>query len=154
MSKFNPYNHFGFLTHRVARLIDISASSGLLKSGYNIPSSCIGILADLWQKDGVNQKQLGSSLIKNKSSITKMLSTLEAAELIEKKNDPDDRRNKLIFLTVKGKALRNMIESKGEEMQSLLLAEIPSEEIEISKKVLKAFYINLSKKLFNKNIDE
>ena len=150
MADFNPYDHFGFLINRVGRLIDLSITPKLKKQGYNFPISCIGVLADLWQKDGITQKELGSSLIKNKSSVTKMLASLENAGLIIKKEDPDDKRNKLIFLTDLGRALREQIESVRPEMEGKLLGEIPINEIEIAKKVLKTFYLNLSDKLFNK----
>ena len=52
------------------------------KEGFDFPISCIGIMADLWSKDGVTQKQLGSSMIKTKSSVTKMLESLESSKLI------------------------------------------------------------------------
>jgi len=49
------------------------------------PSSCIGIMAELWQRDGLSQKELGTSLIKTKSSINKMLDALSQSGMIIKK---------------------------------------------------------------------
>ena len=117
------------------------------EEGYNFPVSCIGILADLWSKDGVNQKDLGISLVKTKSSINKMLNALEKEEFIVKKNDPNDGRGKLIFLTDKGRAMQYEIQKKGKEMEAILLSECTKEEIKIAKSVLTKMYKNLYKKV-------
>lgn len=151
MAKFDPYQHFGFLTNRIGRLISMDGDVIMKEMGYNMPNSCIGILADLWNGDGINQKDLGVSLIKTKSSITKMLEALEQEGLIIKKNAAEDKRNKLIFLTSRGKQLQLKVEKMSKIMEETLLQEVPLEEIEITKKVLKTLYINLSDNSLNLN---
>lgn len=148
-STFNPYDHFGFLTNRVARLIvkSVDQSKGL--GSHDFPTSCIGILADLWSKDGVNQKDLGISLVKTKSSINKMLKALDEEGFIVKKDDPNDGRGKLIFLTEKGKEMQFLVEKKAKEMETLLLNDCTKEEIQTAKMVLTKMY----KKLY-KRVDE
>lgn len=143
MSTFNPYNHFGFLTNRVARLIIKSVEPSMEADGHNFPVSCVGILADLWSKDGVNQKDLGISLVKTKSSINKMLTALEEEGLIVKKNDPNDGRGKLIFLTKKGREMQYIIEEKGREMEAMLLSDCTPDEVRIAKEVLTKMYKKL-----------
>lgn len=148
-STFNPYDHFGFLTNRVARLIVRSVEPSMAEDGHHFPVSCIGILADLWSKDGVNQKDLGISLVKTKSSINKMLTALENEGFIIKKDDPNDGRSKLIFLTEKGKQMQFVIQNKGKEMEEMLLGDCTAEEVRIAKEVLTKMY----KKLY-KNVNE
>jgi len=149
-STFNPYNHFGFLTNRVARLIIKSVEPSMAEDGHHFPVSCVGILADLWSKDGVSQKELGVSLVKTKSSINKMLTALENEEFIIKKDDPSDGRGKLIFLTQKGKEMQFTIEQKGKEMEALLLSDCTEEDVKIAKQVLTKMYKKLSKQVDNK----
>ena len=144
---FNPYDHFGFLTNRVARLIVKSVEPSMERDGHHFPTSCIGILADLWSKDGVNQKDLGISLVKTKSSINKMLTALENEGFIIKKEDPNDGRSKLIFLTDKGKEMQFIIEKKGREMEAMLLNDCTVEEVKIAKEVLTKMYKKLYKKV-------
>jgi DNA-binding MarR family transcriptional regulator len=121
----------------------------MAEDGHHFPVSCIGILADLWSKDGVNRKDLGTSLVKTKSSINKMLTALETEGFIIKKDDPNDGRGKLIFLTKKGKEMQFIIEKKGKEMEEMLLSDCTKEEVIIAKKVLTKMY----KKLYRK-VDE
>lgn len=108
----------------------------LKNQGYEFPTSCIGILADLWSKDGQQQKDLGISLIKTKSSINKMLSMLIEEKLIVKKGISSDKRSKYIFLTQKGKKLRTIVDQHHECVNKKLLQKFTIEEIQMSKKVL------------------
>ena len=146
---FDPFNHFGFLTHRVARLLDIRMQQRLKDLGYDFPSSCLGILANLWYEDGVTQSHLGYTLDKNKSSINKMLEALESYELIEKREDPQDKRNKLIYLTEKGKLFQASVEESSKDLRSEFINEYTEEELTTTKKVLKNFYLNLKNKISN-----
>ena len=146
-STFNPYKHFGFLTNRVARLIIKSVEPSMNEDGHHFPVSCVGILADLWSKDGISQKELGTSLVKTKSSINKMLTALESEGFIIKKDDPNDGRGKLIFLTEKGKEMQFIIEKKGKEMEEMLLSDCTKKEVKIAKKVLAKMYKKLYKKV-------
>lgn len=143
MKQFNPYNHFGFLTNRVARLIVKHAELHMIDVSGNVPASCIGIMAELWSKDGISQKELGVSLIKNKSSVNKMLVSLEDAGMIIKKDNPEDKRGKLIFITQKGRELQNYVERKSNEMEEEILKDCTKEEIKITKKVLAELYEKL-----------
>ena len=147
MKKFDPYNHFGFLTNRVSRLMLLLAGPNMKANGQDFPVSCIGILADLWSKDGVTQKELGSSIIKTKSSITKMLEALEEDGMIIKKDDTNDKRKKLIFLTQKGKEFQFHVEERSANIEKKVLAKHTHEEIKIAKEVLKTFYVNIKERI-------
>jgi DNA-binding MarR family transcriptional regulator len=113
------------------------------ENDYDFPTSCIGILADLWAKDGINQKDLGASLIKNKSSINKMLVALENSDMIYKKEDTVDKRIKRIYLTEKGKAMQVKMEQKQADMEQHLISDISQEEIQTTKNVLAQMYQSL-----------
>jgi DNA-binding MarR family transcriptional regulator len=145
MKVFDPYRHLGFLTNRIGRLLANQMGHTLAENEIYFPTSCIGILADLWAGDGINQKELGVSLIKTKSSINKMLSALEDANMIRKENDPHDKRGKLIYLTEQGKEMQTRIEKASLECDEMMKGEISKEEIEITKKVLSKYYERLLK---------
>lgn len=147
MKTFDPYDHFIFLTNRVGRLLANEAKQLCVIQGYDFPPSCMGVLADLWSEDGVNQKDLGMSLIKSKSSINKMLLSLEEQKLIEKVPNNSDKRNKQIKLTPKGKQMQARMELFNQLSEQEFLSEVNPEELAIAKKVLTILYQNLSKKI-------
>lgn len=143
MKNFNPYNNFGYLTTRISRLIQERSKAKLSDLGYNIPCSCLGVLADLINQDGITQKQLGSSLIKTKSSINKMLETLEAYELIKKESGKRDARSKLIYITPTGKDLFNKVVAKDQEFTELLSRKYGKDQVLETKELLNKVYETL-----------
>jgi DNA-binding MarR family transcriptional regulator len=148
---FDPYQYFGFLTNRVSRLLNHLAEAMLRDHGYHFPVSCLGIMADLWSQDGVTQKELGISLIKTKSSITKMLDALAKENLIYKTDHPEDKRNKLIYLTAKGRELQDIVTQQGMLAEKILLSDKTEKNLQTAKSVLKTLYHNLSQEIFEHN---
>ena len=130
----------GFLTNRIGRLLANHMSNTMEVDGMHFPSSCIGVLADLWAEDGVNQKDLGISLIKTKSSINKMLAALEADNMITKENDPNDKRGKLIYLTMKGKKMQETIQAASTCCDQNILKQVSEEDLKTTKRVLGKYY--------------
>lgn len=62
----------------------------------------IEILGLLSKNNGINQQEISSKVSKDKSSITYLINSLVKRELVERVENTTDRRNKQIFLTVKG----------------------------------------------------
>lgn len=65
----------------------------------------IEILGLLSRNDGINQQEIGNKVSKDKSSITYLINSLVKRDLVERTADKNDRRNKQIFLTSKGKQI-------------------------------------------------
>jgi len=81
-----------------------------------------------------------------------MLTALENEGFIVKKEDPNDGRGKLIFLTEKGREMQYVIEKKGKEMEAMLLGDCSAEEVKIAKEVLTKMYKKLYKKVNERKI--
>ncbi|MCS3870202.1 MarR family 2-MHQ and catechol resistance regulon transcriptional repressor [Chryseobacterium ginsenosidimutans] len=65
----------------------------------------IEILGLLSRNDGINQQEIGNKVSKDKSSITYLINSLVKRELVQRVENKEDRRNKQIFLTDKGKQI-------------------------------------------------
>jgi len=72
-------------------------------SDLNITAVQAMVLRFLYDKDGVTSIDLGKKTELDSSTVTGILDRLESAGLITRKNNPDDRRSILIYLTEKGK---------------------------------------------------
>lgn len=73
-----------------------------------VAQSCISyeqfiILNSLLQQNGQSQIQISIHVERDKSSVTRILDTLENRNLIERKVNKEDRRKNLIFITHFGK---------------------------------------------------
>lgn len=144
---FDPIDSFGFLTNRVGRLLGIHLKKVLGKEEFDLPVHCFGILADLWNKDGVKQQDLAISIVKDKATIARALELMEKQNIIVRIVDEKDKRNKKIFLTHKGMHLQHKLMNMDKTINSEATKSLTKEEIETSKKVLKKMYQNLKETL-------
>ena len=72
----------------------------------NLTHKQVKLIIFLGHNEGVNQQELACILQKDKPSITKMIDLLEKKDLVVRKADKNDRRNKLLFLTEAGRDTR------------------------------------------------
>lgn len=113
-----PSKYICFKLSRVMRKVQRYYESNL--APYEITPVQFYVLSSLWENDGVKFKDLARSLNMDGSTLTGILDRMERLDLVERRDDPEDRRSLLIFL--KEKARQN-----GEEM--IRLAEKPDREI-------------------------
>lgn len=113
-------------------------------NGYNITTEQYRVLVALWNKDGQNQQELAQVTYKNKTSLARLINNLEKGNLVVRVPDMKDNRNRLIYLTRKGKEIPGELTRFARETLMEAQAGIPGEELEICKKVLKKVIGNLS----------
>lgn len=146
-----PFHHFGFLCNRVGRLIAIQVQKELDKAGYNISTSHLSIIADLWIQNGLSQSDLGTSLVKGKSTINAMLKHLVNEALIEIKIHPNDRRVHQIFLTNKGRQLCSFLEVTQQKIDAYLTTLQSPKNIKTTKETLSDLFTQLQIELTSKS---
>jgi DNA-binding MarR family transcriptional regulator len=95
-----------FLTNRIGRLLDNAIRDSMREEDAQVLPQHMGVLSDLWARDGLRQQDLAISLIKDKATIARSLQTLEEQSIVVRVADPDDKRNKRIYVTSKGKSLK------------------------------------------------
>lgn len=81
------------------------------------------------------QKDLAKSMSLDGSSVVRLLDNLEAAGFIRRKAG-DDRRAKLIFLTARGRAIADQVETVARRVRSDALAGLSDKDIETTVRVL------------------
>lgn len=69
----------------------------------------IEILGLLSRNDGINQQEISNKVSKDKSSVTYLINNLVKRELVERIEYTNDRRNKQIFLTLKGREIVEIV---------------------------------------------
>ena len=79
------------------------------EEGLDISFELLELMGILWQKDGVNQQELADIIVKDKSSLVYLINNLIKRKLVMRREDDNDRRNKLIFLTREGKQLQKKL---------------------------------------------
>ncbi|WNI37935.1 MarR family transcriptional regulator [Chryseobacterium sp. SG20098] len=89
----------------------------------------IEILGLLSRNYGINQQEIGNKVSKDKSSITYLINSLVKRNLVERIADRNDRRNKQIFLTPKGKQIVETVYPWALDLYKKAADDIQEEEI-------------------------
>ena len=97
---------------------------------FGITYNHLFILTCLWEQDGVHVKDLAHQLCLDSSSLTGHLDRMERIALVVRQDDPDDRRAVRVFLTEKGRHLRDQLEPIGQELKETLQRGVPPERIQ------------------------
>ena len=93
----------------------------------------------------MRQKDLAASLVLDGSSVVRLLDALEAAALIERREEDGDRRAKTIAVTKRGLSIIDQVESASREVRAATLIGLSGEDIEIATRVLELVCRNLAR---------
>lgn len=96
----------------------------------DITFELLEILAYLYKKDGMNQQEIADLMLKDKSSMTYQIDGLVKRDLVRRMEDENDRRNKLILLTEKGKGMKEILNSWVAELYDKGVKDIDEEEMD------------------------
>lgn len=97
-------------------------------------------------KEGtISQSELGERMGIKASSVARLIDRMEREEYVVRKRNKDDKRRVDLYLTDKGKEVRERLLPEGEKMSQLVSKDISSEEMHIFKDVLNKMSLNLIK---------
>ncbi|MGX8795781.1 MarR family winged helix-turn-helix transcriptional regulator [Fusibacter sp. JL298sf-3] len=85
----------------------------------------------LFAHNGVSQDTISHALAVDKATTTRAIQKLERQGFIYREKHPEDARVNLVFLTEKGKAVRNELAAFGSEWEETLLEGFTEEEIQL-----------------------
>ena len=69
----------------------------LKKNNAGITFEMLQVLSSLWHEQGISQQILAERIAKDKACLTNLMNNLEKKGYVCRKEDPNDRRNKLVF---------------------------------------------------------
>jgi DNA-binding MarR family transcriptional regulator len=82
----------------------------------------------LHKTPGVNQRQLGDELDVDRSTIADLVARMVRNGLIERSDDPVDKRSYVLFLTADGKKQLATLRPRVEEVERILTARLTQRE--------------------------
>ena len=134
----------GMLVNSAQRAMTRRFVQNATKSGLDISLDQWMILGPIWQFESISQKELGEVCLKDKTSITRIIDTLEQKNLVVRVEDQLDHRIKRVVLTNAGKQLffdaLPIMERTREEVR----ANISDNDIYTFKSVLSKILKNLT----------
>ncbi|WP_062054365.1 MarR family winged helix-turn-helix transcriptional regulator [Aquimarina longa] len=111
---------FGFLVQKAFR-----------DNGIDLSKEQWSVLKRLHVNDGQPQNDLAFITHRDKTSMTRLVNTMESKDLVVRKNDENDRRVNRIFLTIYGKQVIEKVQPIMYDLIPAVQESLSEEEIEI-----------------------
>ncbi|MBP1888698.1 DNA-binding MarR family transcriptional regulator [Clostridium moniliforme] len=138
---FNIDDCIGFITNKGAKKLSDEFNKRVQQYGMTRVQWIA--LFYIGKSDGVSQKELSDLMNVKESSMVRLIDRMEKEDLVIRKKQTNDRRVTSIFLTLKGKELREKVLPLGQEFQDDATKGISSEELDNFKKVLEKMIKNI-----------
>ena len=127
--------------------------SRLIRRSFDERARGIGVTRPQWlvltmlnRHEGSNQGSLAELMVMEPITLCRMVDRLQEADLVERRQDPADRRAWLLFLTPKARQLLTALKPLGTEVMAIALDGIPEEERESLRRALDRVRQNLARR--------
>jgi DNA-binding MarR family transcriptional regulator len=141
-------NSIGPWLGKTVKLVDYFLQESLNEHNLGLTKEQVIVLKRLHDQDGMNQNELAFITLRNKSSLTRLLTNMEGNGYIIRKKSVVDKRIKHVYLTKYGKETFIKIRPVLKNVMSTLEQDVTEQE--------KAQIINILKKIqhnFNSKIE-
>jgi DNA-binding MarR family transcriptional regulator len=102
-------------------------------------------LCALWEEDGLTQRELSQRVGMMEPTTVTALNGMERRGFVERVRNTHDRRKVNIYLTPKGRALRNVLEPYAVELHNGALSGITKSDVATSLASLRRIIANLTR---------
>lgn len=109
--KFEIRQSPGYLINILARVTAGALQKAFKAAGYEITAPQWTVLNFLWEEEGIHQEQLAANITRDRHNLSRIIDVMVRRGLVEKHNDPRDRRKTLLFLTPYGRELEKKLPS-------------------------------------------
>ena len=132
-------NSIGPWLGSTGKIADYFIQESFIKNNLDLTKEQMIVLKKLHDQDGLNQNELAFLTLRNKSSLTRLLTKMEAKNYIFRKQSKDDKRIKNVYLTNFGKEVytrtKPVIQSIITTMEQNISLEEKQQIIKIFKKI-------------------
>lgn len=141
-----PETHY--TDERLAHIIRMTARQfnrclSIRLADYGITFGQWAFLRILWDKEGISQSQLSSDVGVTAPTTHTAMRKLEALGLVHRSPIPDNKRQNRVFLTHKGRGLRQHLEPLAIDVNAVSLIDIDDETYTLVRQALTRIYDNL-----------
>ena len=137
---------FGRTVGLTARAFKKRLNDHLTDSGADITTDQFITLMNLRFQDGLCQQSIADLLGCDKTKTTRIIDVLEFRQLVTRKQDSTDRRQKMIHLTAKGRTTCRRLEIVVQKTHSEALQGIPENRLKTCREVLDLVLNNLNRR--------
>ncbi|MEH6824558.1 MAG: MarR family transcriptional regulator [Motiliproteus sp.] len=123
-------HHLFFLLSDNYRLTSTLLDRRLHAAGMPLSRSQWRVIAQLSRKEGIFQSELAEWLGIERAPLGTLVDKLEAANLVERRPDPKDRRLKRVYTTARAREMLPMIYDQAAQLRSQALSGLSDAQVE------------------------
>jgi len=138
-------NSPGYLIYRSITMMKAELLRTFREKGFDVTPEQWSVLNKLWEFRGLNQMELAEKTSKDRHTMTRILTLMERKKLILRKADRRDNRCYKIYLTPKGKGLKNKLNPLVIRLLKKAFAGFRSSDMEGLKRMHEDIIRNLGK---------
>ena len=142
---FSPPREFGFALHDVARMLRTYADKRARE--YGTTRAQWAVLSRLQRCQGASQIELAELLDLAPITLARLIDKLTASGLVDRRDDPHDRRANRLYLTDKAGPTLERLGALGEDLMGRALAGLPPETLACLRQGLERIRLNLKHEL-------
>ena len=99
----------------------------------------------LWERDGLTQRELSEEAGVMEPTTFSALNAMEKLGYIARRQMPDNRKKVYVFLTPKGRELKDKLVPLAEDVNRIAVAGVPADHIAATRRTLLAIIENLAR---------
>ena len=138
----DPANSIGYLTRIAFRAFSRALEERTARHG--VSSGQWRFLRVLWREDGITQRELSRRVGLREPTTVIALKSLERSGFVRREKSVEDRRKVHVYLTPEAKALEQVLMPAVAEVNTLALAGLTPQEVEIFRRALVQVRRNLA----------
>ena len=145
--KYQFQDSLAYLVHRASKTLRKYFNQELKRNGYSITVEQFDVLVRLWDMDGQHQQQIAATLCKDKTTMTRLIKSIEALHLVKRVTNKKEARQKIVYLTKSGKKIMKELTSLAQEVLVTSQKGIAPADKAICKDVLTHIHETISQQL-------
>jgi len=112
-------------------------------AGHAVPFGHWTFLRILWEQDGITQRELSDEAGVMEPSTFAALKAMEELGYVTRRQTAENRKNVYVYLTPKGRALKNKLVPLAVEVNDIATGEISATDLAATRRALLAMIENL-----------
>lgn len=125
------------LLHRLGEY-HLNSTNRFLKR-FNLTVEQAVVLFAIWERDGINQKELAELVFKDQANVTRIVKRLVAKDWIEIKGLPADKRVNLVYMTAEGTAFMDKLHRLTQKVTAYADSIYDQQKVENMKHAIKEY---------------
>ena len=137
----------GYIVNKSSKIVLKHLNQEFMRKGYNLTWEQFDVLIHLSFSGGQQQQQLVEKLSKDKTTVTRLIKSIEELDLVKRVANKDDKREKVVYLTKSGEKIMKKLTGIVQGVLMKAQTGIDPADLDTCKNVLRRIHETLSKEL-------